>query len=165
MPNNPEWYKTIKPVQIEASVPDTQKICSRVLEQLPYPAERNETMKQKKLSRRIRPLIFAAAAIGVGAVSLVTANAATDGALFSKVTMYINGKEVEATTRLVEQDDDTAIYEIVGDDGEADGENNTGKFRIQEKDNGDISVEMYDMPDSANENSEIEVEMEIETAD
>lgn len=116
MPNNSEWYKTIQPLHIKDSAPDTQKICSRAMEQLPLAAERNETMKQKKLSHRFRPLIFAIAALGIGAISLVTANAATDGALFSKMTMYINGKAVETNIRLVEEDKDTITYEVVADD-------------------------------------------------
>lgn len=61
----------------------------------------------------IKPLLIAAAITATGAVTLATANAATDGAVVDKMvrtfTLILNGEEVEGT-----------ITEYsVGDDGEA----------------------------------------------
>jgi len=61
---------------------------------------------------RIRPLIFAAAAVAVGAVSLITANAATGGELFSKLSIYLNGEKQDYDVELVSQDDSQLTYKI-----------------------------------------------------
>ena len=67
--------------------------------------------------RRIRPLIFAAAAVAVGAVSLITANAATGGALFSKLSIYLNGEKQDYDAELVSEDDGKLTYRIKDENG------------------------------------------------
>ena len=48
-------------------------------------------MKTNK--RRIKPLVIAAAVAATAAVSMVSVNAATDGQLVEKISLFINGKE------------------------------------------------------------------------
>ncbi len=154
MPNNSEWYKTIKPLHLEDAAPDTGHISRRVMEQLPLMAEREEPMKQNTHKRLIRPLIFTAAAIGIGALSLVTANAATNGALFSKLTFYLNGEQVETDIRFVEETDDKIVYEVVPENGE----DEIDDFQIIQRKNGDVSVVM----EGAGNASEAELEFDVE---
>lgn len=59
--------------------------------------------------KRIKPLLIVAAAVATAAVSMISVNAATDGAItdaventVSKVKMFINGEEVEADAYLVD---------------------------------------------------------------
>lgn len=168
MQNKHDWYESIPPLHPEEDPARTRRIREQVMQQLPHMAERETHMKQKSVLRRIRPLICVAAVIAVGAVSLVTVNAATDGALFTKVTMYINGEKTDFDTRLVDQDEDTITYEFVKDDGSNDGENQEGTFRVYEKENGlsvecegdpgDDTVLEFEFPDSTVETTENETE-------
>lgn len=158
MQNKHDWYESIPLLHPEEDSARARRIREQVMQQLPHMAERETHMKQKSVLRRIRPLICAAAVIAIGAVSLVTVNAATDGALFTKVTMYINGEKTNFDARLVDQDEDTITYEFVKDDGNNDGENQEGTFRVYEEENGlsvecegdpgDDAVLEFELPDS-----------------
>ncbi len=107
------WYDEIQPLFLDEDELRTERILKRVAEQLPQTAESEKIiMKKTKLTKRIRPLIFAAAAIGVGAVSMIAANAATDGAIVKKMTAYINGEPYEIEGRMIQEDDDTVTYEF-----------------------------------------------------
>lgn len=164
MQNKHDWYESIPLLHPEEDSARARRIQEQVMQQLPHMAERETHMKQKSVLRRIRPLICAAAVIAIGAVSLVTVNAATDGALFTKVTMYINGEKTDFDARLVDQDEDTITYEFVKDDGSNDGENQEGTFRVYEEGNGlsvecegdpgDDAVLEFELPDSTVETTE-----------
>lgn len=157
MQNKQDWYESIQPLHLDEDKLRTYRVQEHVMQQLPHSAEREEPMKQKSVLRRIRPLIFAAAVIGVGAVSLVTANAATNGALFSKVTMYIGGKEVDFDVQKISEDENGTTYEFVADDSNTDGEDNREVFQVIEGDNGvTVQLEGGDSEDAA---------LEIEMAD
>lgn len=135
MQNKHDWYESIPMLQPEEDPARTQRIQKRVMQQLPHTAEREMCMQKKSVLRRIRPLICVAAVIAIGAVSLVTVNAATDGALFTKVTMYINGKETDFDARIVDEDNNTITYEFVKDDGNSnDNDQNDKLFAYTEKD-------------------------------
>lgn len=57
--------------------------------------------------------------MAVGAVSLITANAATGGELFSKLSLsiYLNGKKQDYDVELVSQDDSQLTYKIKDENG------------------------------------------------
>lgn len=99
--------------QLDEDPQRAERVQKRVLQKLDEPVESEEiAMKPKMTFRRIRPLIFAAAAVAVGAVSLITANAATGGELFSKLSIYLNGKKQDYDVELVSQDDSQITYKI-----------------------------------------------------
>lgn len=64
----------------------------------------------------IKPLIIAAAITATGALSLVTANAATDGAvvdgIVKTINFIVNGKEVEGTMTEYTTDDGVNVNQI-----------------------------------------------------
>lgn len=64
----------------------------------------------------IKPLLIAAAITATGAMSLVTANAATDGAVFDGIaktfSVIINGEEVEGTITEYTVGDDGKVTEV-----------------------------------------------------
>ena len=94
MSNETNWLKDLPPFQPDEDLQRAERVQKRVLQKLDEPVESEEiAMKPKMTFRRIRPLIFAAAAVAVGAVSLITANAATGGELFSKLSIYLNGEK------------------------------------------------------------------------
>lgn len=78
--------------------------------------------------KRIKPLLIVAAAVATAAVSMISVNAATDGAItdaventVSKVKMFINGEEVEADAYLVdsgvdENGNEYSVYRFDVDD-------------------------------------------------
>lgn len=92
----------------------------------------NEKGQITMTKRRIRPLMIAAAAIATAAVSMISVNAATDGAItdaventVTKVRMFINGEEVEADAYCVESGVDEegnpySVFTFDVDDDEAD---------------------------------------------
>lgn len=92
----------------------------------------NEKGQITMTKKRIRPLMITAAAIATAAVSMISVNAATDGAIteaventVTKVRMFVNGEEVEADARCVESgvDEDGNPYSVFTfdvDDEEAD---------------------------------------------
>lgn len=92
----------------------------------------NEKGQITMTKRRIRPLMIAAAAIATAAISMISVNAATDGAItdaventVTKVRMFINGEEVEADAYCVESGVDEegnpySVFTFDVDDDEAD---------------------------------------------
>ncbi len=101
----------------------------------------------------IKPLLIAAAITATGALSLVTANAATDGAVMDNITktfsFFVNGKEVQGTvTEYTVGDDGKAqMVEIdLPDDGAPNGcgiviEGDNGGFEILDGDSVVYSTE------------------------
>lgn len=156
MPNKTEWYKTIAPLHTEDAAPDMQHVSSRVMAQLPLQAERKEIMPPKKRKRFMHPLIAIAAAIGISTLSLVTANAATDGALFSKLTLYLNGEQVETNIRFVEETDDKIVYEVLPEDSEG----NIDPFQITQDKDGGADVAMNGTGNASE--AELEIEMDVQ---
>lgn len=92
----------------------------------------NEKGQITMTKKRIRPLMILAAAIATAAVSMISVNAATDGAItdavgdtVTKIKMFINGEEVEADAHLVESGVDEEgneyhVYTFDVDEDEAD---------------------------------------------
>lgn len=118
MSNETNWLEHLKPFQSDADPQRAERVQKLVLQKLEEPVEREEiSMKPKMTLRRIRPLIFAAAAVAVGAVSLITANAAAGGALFSKLSIYLNGEKQDYDAELVSEDDGKLIYRIKDENG------------------------------------------------
>lgn len=131
MQKQQDWYDEIQPLSPEEDAMRTERILERVTKQLPQTAESEKiTMKKSVLTRRIRPLIFAAAAVAVGAVSMIAANAATDGAVVARLTAYINGEPYEVEGRVIQEDSDgnAIAYEFEICDDEEDGEEHD--FRV-----------------------------------
>ena len=121
MQKHEEWITHICLLHLEEDRARTERIQKKVSEQLLKQAKEEEpTMIQKpKLRRRFRPIFFAAAVIGIGAASLITANAATDGAILTKIKLTIQGKEAAYELRPEETDDpDTRVYHILPKDGD-----------------------------------------------
>ena len=118
MSNETNWLKDLPPFQPDEDSQRAERVQKRVLQKLDEPVESEEiAMKPKMTLRRIRPLIFAAAAVAVGAVSLITANAATGGELFSKLSIYLNGEKQDYDVELVSQDDSQLTYKIKDESG------------------------------------------------
>ena len=118
MSNETNWLKDLPPFQPDEDPQRAERVQTRVLQKLDEPVESEEiAMKPKMTFHRIRPLIFAAAAVAVGAVSLITANAATGGELFSKLSIYLNGEKQDYDVELVSQDDSQLTYKIKDENG------------------------------------------------
>ncbi len=85
--------------------PDRKKRISRAV------MERVTESEEKNMNKRriFKPLLVAAAIVSVSAVSLVTANAATDGAVADKITelftVFINGEPMEIEADVSEYDE------------------------------------------------------------
>lgn len=117
------WMKEIPPLHLPEETDLQQRIQKRVQEQLHTKQKQEEQIMMKKtVKRRIRPLILIAAVIGIGAASLVTANAATDGAVLTKISFFINGEEQTLDGELVETDDGAYIYKWKPEDYDSDTE-------------------------------------------
>lgn len=110
----------------------------------------------KKRKRFMHPLIAIAAVIGISTLSLVTANAATDGALFSKLTLYLNGEQVETNIRFVEETDDKIVYEVLPEDSEG----NIDPFQITQDKDGGAGVAMNGTGNASE--AELEIEMDVQ---
>lgn len=148
------WFHEIEPLhpeQLDSLA--IQRIQQMVTAKLPDSAE-SEDIPMKKMTKRIRPLIFAAAAIGVGAVSMLAANAATGGAVFEKVIAYVNGVPTEVDARVVKEDENTVAYEFELGDVE-DGEENSFVFSFE----GDEDV------DALQKENGLDVQLPTETAE
>ncbi len=107
------WMKEIPPLHLPEETDLQQRIQKRVQEQLHTKQKQEEQIMMKKnVKRRIRPLILIAAVIGIGAASLVTVNAATDGAVLAKISFFVDGEQQTFDGELVEtKDDGTVVYE------------------------------------------------------
>ena len=154
MSNETNWLKDLPPFQPDEDLQRAERVQKRVLQKLDEPVESEEiAMKPKMTFRRIRPLIFAAAAVAVGAVSLITANAATGGELFSKLSIYLNGEKQDYDVELVSQDDSQLTYKIKR-------QKTATKYTYQENSN---SVEIQADGDVAD--GEVEVEVSGDASD
>ncbi len=89
----------------------------------------NEKGQITMTKKRIRPLMIAAAAVATAAISMISVNAATDGAItdaventISKVSLFINGEEVDADVYYVESgvDEDGNEYKVYSVDVDED---------------------------------------------
>lgn len=123
MPNK-DWMKEIPPLHLPEETELQQQIQKRVQEQLhTKQKQEEERIMKKNVKHRIRPLILIAAVIGIGAVSLVTVNAATDGAVFTKISFFVNGEKQTFDGELVKTEDDgTMIYEWKPEDYDSNAE-------------------------------------------
>lgn len=96
MQNKNDWFAQYPPLQLKEETQMAEQVEKRVLRRIAESSQPTESevlpMKQKSKLRRIRPIIFAAAAVAVGAVSLVTANAATGGEIFSSSPSISTGR-------------------------------------------------------------------------
>lgn len=89
MKKNDNWSQSFAPLNTAEC--DPVRIAGSVREKINAEKGRNITMKTNK--RRIKPLVIAAAVAATAAVSMVSVNAATDGQLVEKISLFINGKE------------------------------------------------------------------------
>lgn len=69
--------------------------------------------------KRIKPLIVAAAIVAISAASVVSVNAATDGALFTKVKMIVNGNETEKKAEIIDNEDGSFTLKFDVDETES----------------------------------------------
>ena len=69
--------------------------------------------------KRIKPLIIAAAIVAISAASVVSVNAATDGALFTKVKMIVNGNETEKKAEIIDNEDGSFTLKFDVDETES----------------------------------------------
>lgn len=94
------------------------------------------TISMKKTGK-LKLTAIAAVAAAFLVTSAIGVSAATDGKLFSKVKVFINGKEQTAT--LVEQDENHMVYEV---DVPNDGESGTALIEMTDHDEFD-ETEIY----------------------
>lgn len=99
MNNMKEYFEEISPVnQTKVSKDINEKIKNAVREKMGVNDEsEGKNMNVKVKRRALKTALIAAAVVVMSAVSVVGANAATDGAIFDKVKMLINvnGEDVE----------------------------------------------------------------------
>lgn len=69
--------------------------------------------------KRIKPLIIAAAIVAISAASVVSVNAATDGAIFTKVKMIVNGNETEKKAEIIDNEDGSFTLKFDVDETES----------------------------------------------
>lgn len=113
MPNSPQdWFAEIQPLNQEIDSEAIQRIKKNVKISLNEDSKQEESdMNKKTIKYRVKPLILIAAILGIGTTSLVTANAATDGEIISKIKFFVNGEEQEFNGTVVEErDDGTIVY-------------------------------------------------------
>lgn len=104
--------------------------------------------------KKVRPIIIAAAAVATAAISMISVNAATDGAItdavegvVSKVKVFINGEEVEADAYLVDSGVDEDGNEYVIYKCEVDDDDSTMIIATEEdyiSDNGQDEIDLTD---------------------
>ena len=141
MQNKNDWFAQYPPLQLKEETQMAEQVEKRVLRRI---AESSQPTESEKL-RRIRPIIFAAAAVAVGAVSLVTANAATGGEIFSKLSLYINGEKQDYDADLVSQDGDDLTYKVKDKNGnEFTYEENSNSVMVKSDGDtqGDVEIEV-----------------------
>lgn len=98
MKKNNDWAQNIAPMKTESC--DFKRISDSVRKRIEAEKGNGITMTKKT---KIRPLIIAAAITATAAVSIISVNAATDGAItdavadtVTKVKCFINGEETDA---------------------------------------------------------------------
>ena len=140
MQNKNDWFAQYPPLQLKEETQMAEQVEKRVLRRI---AESSQPTESEVL--RIRPIIFAAAAVAVGAVSLVTANAATGGEIFSKLSLYINGEKQDYDADLVSQDGDDLTYKVKDKNGnEFTYEENSNSVMVKSDGDtqGDVEIEV-----------------------
>lgn len=116
---NMDNFKEILPlIKEELSDKTKEKIKMSVRENIVCNDE-SEEIRMKTKKTRIRPLIIAAAIVAISAASVVSVNAATDGALFSKIKVIINGEEVEKEAEIIDNGDGSITYQFNVDEDES----------------------------------------------
>lgn len=116
---NMDNFKEILPlIKEELSDETKEKIKMSVRENIVCNDE-SEEIRMKTKKTRIRPLIIAAAIVAISAASVVSVNAATDGALFSKIKVIINGEEVEKEAEIIDNGDGSITYQFNVDEDES----------------------------------------------
>lgn len=115
-----EFFRDVAPAEEELSPKRIADIKSAVMKRVSQESE-DKTMKKHNF---FRPLLIAAAAVSVSAVSLVTANAATNGAVVDGITK---------------------MFTVI-----VNGEKYTVEAKYSKYDEGDMHIEQYEMevPDS-----------------
>lgn len=117
-----EFFRDVAPAEEELSPKRIADIKSAVMKRVSQESE-DKTMKKHNF---FRPLLIAAAAVSVSAVSLVTANAATNGAVVDGITkmftVIVNGEKYTVEAKYSKYDEgDMHIeqyeMEVPGSDG------------------------------------------------
>lgn len=135
---------------IDQSISDTRAITAvknSVREKINCSDEsEDKSMIKSKKSRKLRPLILVAAILAISAVSVFSVNAATDGEVFEKVKLFINGEEVSTDT----------IKSGVDENG-----NPTYTIEVDEETTEEVKIEIVDEIDGIDESGEVVDDMEI----
>lgn len=112
MKNN-NWAKNIQPIDLEKK--DHTIISQAVREQI----KKSEKGVKVKMNKRFKTLLVAAVIAVTAAVSAVSVNAATDGALMEKVKFIINGEEKDMDAVVTKNENGDITYEIQADDSDS----------------------------------------------
>lgn len=115
MKKNEEILPVIKK-ELPAEIKEKIKISVRKKIVCNNESEENIVGTTKK---RIKPLIIAAAIAAISAASVVSVNAATDGAIFTKVKMIVNGNETEKKTEIIDNEDGSFTLKFDVDETES----------------------------------------------
>lgn len=115
MKKNEEILPVIKK-ELPAEIKEKIKISVRKKIVCNNESEENIVGTTKK---RIKPLIIAAAIAAISAASVVSVNAATDGALFTKVKMIVNGNETEKKAEIIDNEDGSFTLKFDVDETES----------------------------------------------
>lgn len=140
MRSKDKWLKNYPMIDYKKA--DCKRIRNSVGEKLSE--QKGEVIYMKK--RSFKPLAIAGAILAVSAASVFTVNAATDGAVVDKikewtgkVTICINGEEVEVPAKMKDISEDGKIieFEITDDNGD---DTNIEVFEFNDEDY-DIKVD------------------------
>ena len=115
MKKNEEILPVIKK-ELPADIKEKIKISVRKKIVCNNESEENIVGTTKK---RIKPLIIAAAIAAISAASVVSVNAATDGAIFTKVKMIVNGNETEKKAEIIDNEDGSFTLKFDVDETES----------------------------------------------
>lgn len=108
-----------------------EEILKKCYSEETFPNESSENIKTTVLSRieeerpmkhfSIKPFVISAVAVAAAAMSVVTANAATDGEVVEKLSetfsIFVNGKEITGTITYASADGEGDIDELADADG------------------------------------------------
>lgn len=144
---NDNWSQSFAPLNTAEC--DPVRIAGSVREKINAEKGRNITMKTNK--RRIKPLVIAAAVAATSAVSMVSVNAATDGQLVEKISLFINGKEQDI--------DNSNIKKGVDENGDQ-----YYEFHVNEDTDSEVSVELRGDVSDADDNG-IQHKMDVDEAE
>lgn len=144
---NDNWSQSFAPLNTAEC--DPVRIAGSVREKINAEKGRNITMKTNK--RRIKPLVIAAAVAATAAVSMVSVNAATDGQLVEKISLFINGKEQDI--------DNSNIKKGVDENGDQ-----YYEFHVNEDTDSEVSVELRGDVSDADDNG-VQYDMNVDKAE